>query len=73
MDTQQRIKIYQDLVLRYEELDRAIDQLIMEHDGASENMSENAMQQYRDLARQRSEARNEMRILEQMLSIDQDD
>lgn len=67
------VQQYQVLVLRYEELDTQIDDLIMANDGSMENMSDAELQQYRQLAQQRSEVRNDMRILEQQLSIDEDD
>jgi hypothetical protein len=67
------VQQYQALVLRYEALDTQIDDLIMANDGSMENMSKAELQQYRQLAQQRSEVRNDMRILEQQLSIDEDD
>ena len=75
-DSQNQLELVQDYrkqVLIYEELDEKIDNLIMANGGGTENMSEADLKQYRNWAEQRTEAQNEMRILEQQLSMDADD
>ena len=67
------VQEYRKQVLIYEELDEKIDSLIMANGGATENMSKADLKQYREWAQQRTEAQNEMRILEQQLSMDTDD
>jgi hypothetical protein len=67
------VQDYRKQVLIYEELDEKIDKLIMANGGGTANMSEADLTQYRELAAQRNEAQNEMRILEQQLSMDADD
>ena len=67
------VREYRKLVLLYEALDEKIDALIMANDGGTENMSDDDLKQYRELAHKRSEVRNEMRILEQQLQIDGED
>jgi len=64
---QERIQEYQQIVRTYEELDHEIDALIMKYKGASKNMPDDVLVEYREMARRRSELRNEMRILEQDL------
>jgi hypothetical protein len=66
----QSITTYQDLVIRYEGLHAEINTLIHAHGGATEHMSDNEINHYRGLARQRDELLNEMRYLEQLLNID---
>ena len=67
-----RVQEYRKLVLLYESLDAKIDALIMEHDGAAENMSGEDRARYIELARQRDEVQNQMRQLEQELLVDDD-
>jgi hypothetical protein len=67
---EQRVQTYQQIVQIYEELDHEIDSLIMKYDGASKNMPDAVLMKYREMARRRSELRNEMRILEQDLFSD---
>jgi hypothetical protein len=66
-DLQQQVRLYNELVLRYEELDHEIDRLIMLHGGKSDRMSADDHTRYRQMARERDELQNEMRGLEQML------
>ena len=66
----QLVRRYRQLVERYEEKDRAIDELIMRHGGSSQNMSAAAREEYRRLAEERLELLNQMRQLEQQLDID---
>ncbi len=63
----EKIQIYQTLVSQYELIDYHIDQLIMKYGGASANMTELALQEYRQLAEQRTALLNEMRVLEEEL------
>lgn len=65
------VQKYQELVLAYETLDEEIDDLIMAHGGASENMPPDVREHYRDLARQRDDVQSEMRELELELNIDE--
>ena len=58
---------YRKVVLIYEGLNQEIDKLIMANGGGTENMSEEDLERYRTLARQRDEVLNEMRWLEQQL------
>jgi hypothetical protein len=67
------VQEYRKQVFIYEALDEKIDSLIMANGGGTENMSEADWKQYREWARDRAEARNEMRILEQQLNMDEDD
>jgi len=66
-DTQQRVQLYRQTVEEYERLDKEIDALIMKYDGASKNMPDDVLANYREMARRRGELRNEMRFLEQQL------
>lgn len=66
-DDGERIKVYQQLVAEYEALDQEIDALIMKYDGASKNMPQDVLASYREMARRRSDLRNEMRIMEETL------
>lgn len=67
------VQEYRKQVFIYEELDEKIDNLIMANGGVMENMSDADLLQYREWAEQRTEALNEMRILEQQLNMDSDD
>lgn len=51
----------------YEELDAAIDALLSEYGGRSENLSEEAYDRYRALAEQRANAYTQMKALERAL------
>jgi hypothetical protein len=68
-----KVQKYRKLVLVYEALDEEIDKLIMANGGFTENMSSEALQKYRELARKRDDVENEMRTLEQELEIDDTD
>lgn len=63
----QQVQHYRKVVLLYEALDKQIDELIMAHGGASENMLPEDHDRYREMARERDELLNEMRRLEQEL------
>ena len=64
---------YRQLVEAYEALDSRIDELIMAKGGKSEAMSAKDRRLYRDLARQRNEVLNDMRLLERQLNLMEDD
>jgi len=66
-EMRQRVAEYQRLVERYQQLDEEIDALLTAHQGHTENMSDEAMVQYRALARQRDDVFNAMRAMEQTL------
>jgi hypothetical protein len=70
-DTQQRIQLYRELVLRYEKLDEDIDAYIARH-GSVEQMDSEYLAQYRKLAREREDMQNEMRVLEKQLKLDEE-
>lgn len=67
------VRRYRQLVEDYEAIDGRIDALIMSHHGKSEDMSDEERQQYRELAQQRSEILNEMRLMERQLNLMEDD
>ncbi len=71
-DTRSQVERYRLLVLRYEALDQEIDDLIMSYGGVAEKMPPEALEKYRQLARERSDVQNELRRLEQKL-MDEDD
>jgi hypothetical protein len=70
-DTQQRVQLYRELVLRYEKLDEEIDDYIARH-GSVEQMDSEYLAQYRKLAREREDMQNEMRMLEKALKLDEE-
>lgn len=69
-DMRQQVEEYHELVKRYHRLDEEIDSLLTAHHGHTENMSEEAMAQYRKLARERDDVFNAMRHMEQTLFVD---
>ncbi len=66
-DALSKVEKYHKAVLNYEELQQQINALLRANDGSSDEMSELDRKQYRELARQRDEAMNEMRWLENQL------
>ncbi|MFN8374587.1 MAG: hypothetical protein U0694_17125 [Anaerolineae bacterium] len=70
-DTRQRIDLYRELVLRYEKLDEEIDSYIARH-GSVEQMDDEYLARYRELARKREDLQNEMRVLERQLKLDEE-
>ncbi len=62
-----KVQRYREIVLRYEAVDAEIDALLTQHGGASENLSDEERGRYRQLAAQRDDLLNEMRVLEQEL------
>lgn len=71
-DILNQIENYRTIVLTYEGLNDRIHALLRANNGATEHMSAADLALYRDLARQRDEASNEMRWLEQQL-LNEDD
>ncbi|MAS33238.1 MAG: hypothetical protein CL610_04485 [Anaerolineaceae bacterium] len=66
-DSYDKVRLYRELVLKYEEIDAEIDALIMAVSGAPDKLSSTERDRYRELARRRDELQNEMRWLEQQL------
>jgi len=64
---QERVQRYQAITQDYESLDKEIDALIMKYGGASRNMPDDVLRQYREMARRRRDLHNEMLILQQQL------
>jgi hypothetical protein len=71
-DARRAVEDYQRIVLEYEMLDAEIDQLLGEYQGKHDLMPPDALTRYRELARQRDDAYNTMRFMEQQL-LDIDD
>ncbi len=71
-DTFDKVRLYRELVLQYEQIDEEIDALIMAVNGVPEKLSPHERDRYRELARRRDELQNEMRWLEQQL-MEEDD
>lgn len=69
-DVLEQMQIYRQVVELYEALDEEIDALIMRYDGATENMPDEELHHYRQLAERRDDAYNQMRGLEQNLLSD---
>ena len=70
----QQVEDYRSLVLQYEKLDEQIDTLLDAHKHRREDqLDEDTRQQYRELARQRADTLNAMRVLEQQLQLDESD
>jgi type I site-specific restriction-modification system R (restriction) subunit len=66
-DTLGMIQEYQDAAQMYESLQTEINHLLTASNGSTENMTAEEVERYRKLARQRDEAHNKMRWLEQQL------
>jgi hypothetical protein len=71
-DMLKRVQDYRTLVLRYEQLDEEIDAMLEAHGGGTEQMSEEDRLRYRDMARERDDLQNEIRVLGQQLTLDED-
>lgn len=67
----EEIQHYKQLVDAYHALDEKIDALLTRYGGHTENMPAEAMEAYRQLARERDDVFNEMRMMEQSLLSDQ--
>ncbi len=72
-DARQQVEEYRQLVLRYEALDEEIDAFLNAPGGKLDEMTEADLAHYRQLARQRDDLLNDMRALEQLLHITEDD
>lgn len=66
-DVLSKVEQYRQAVLLYEDLQKQINGLLKKHSGNSDLMSEEDRASYRDLARRRDDAMNEMRWLESQL------
>ena len=69
-DMRDQVQAYDALVEKYHELDEQIDNLLTKYNGYTKNMPPEAIQQYRDLARERDDVFNSMRLMEQKLFSD---
>jgi len=67
------VQQYQVLVEAYEALDRRIDEFVSAIRVPRDEMSAADLRRYRELARQRAELLNDMRLLEQQLDLSGDD
>ena len=67
-----RVQEYRRLMLEYEALDEEIDTLLARYNGATEKMSDEAYDHYRDLARRRDYVYYQMKALERQLFPDDD-
>jgi len=63
----ERVQAYQKLVLEYEALDEEIDGLLARHHGATETMSDDDYERYRDLAYRRDQVHNRLKVLERQI------
>jgi hypothetical protein len=69
-----QVERYRQLVLEYEALDEQIDALLASHNGATEKMSDEDFESYRNLAHRRDYVYNQMKAMEQLvLGDDADD
>jgi hypothetical protein len=66
-DVMGQVKNYREKVAIYESLRVEINTLLKGHNGGTEHMHPDDLARYRELARQRDEALNEMRWFEQQL------
>jgi hypothetical protein len=62
-----QVQLYRQLVLEYEALDERIDALLARHNGATEKMSDEDFESYRELAHRRDYVYNQMKALEQLV------
>ena len=67
-----QVKEYRRLVLEYEALDEEIDALLAQHGGATEKMTDDDFEQYRELAHRRDYVYNQMKALERAIFPDDD-
>jgi len=63
----QQVQRYRQLVLEYEALDGEIDALLVQHHGATEEMSDEDFENYRELAHHRDLVYNQMKELEHLV------
>jgi len=69
-DDMERIEQYRRLVLEYEALDEEIDALLAQHRGATENMSDEDFDRYRELAHRRDALYNQMKAVASQIRLD---
>jgi hypothetical protein len=67
-----RVHQYEKLVLEYEAVDQEIDGLLARNRGATENMSDEDYERYRELAYHRDYVYNQMKALERQILLDDD-
>lgn len=70
-DTHDRVDLYRQIVLQYEQINAEIAALFA-HGGGSDHMTDADRARYRELSHRRDELQNEMRLLEQQL-LDEDE
>jgi hypothetical protein len=68
----ERVQEYQKLVLEYESLDAEIDGLLADHNGSTEQMTDEDFEKYRELAHRRDYVYNQMKALERQILLDDD-
>ncbi len=69
-DEMERIEQYRRLVLEYEALDEEIDTLLAQHRGATENMSDEDFDRYRELAHRRDALYNRMKTVASQIRLE---
>jgi len=65
-----QVQQYRKLVLEYEELDEQIDALLERNHGATEKMSDEDFERYRELANHRDYIYNQMKAMERRILLD---
>lgn len=65
-----KVQQYRKLVLEYESLDEQIDDLLARNRGATEHMSDEDFELYRELAHRRDYVYNQMKELERQVLLD---
>ncbi len=70
-DALSKVQSYRKYVLEYEALDEEIDGLLSQHNGASEQMSDEDFERYRELALRRDYVYNRMKALERQIFDDE--
>lgn len=70
-DALSKVQAYRTYVLEYEVLDEQIDGLLMQHNGASEQMPDEDYERYRELALRRDYVYNRMKALERQIFDDE--
>lgn len=68
----ERVQEYQRLVLEYESLDAEVDGLLADHNGATEKMTDEDFERYRELAHRRDYVYNQMKAIERQILLDDD-
>ncbi|HEX2908251.1 MAG TPA: hypothetical protein VHO69_15375 [Phototrophicaceae bacterium] len=68
-----QVQQYRKLVLEYEALDEEIDALLERNHGATEKMSDEDFEHYRELAFRRDYVYNQMKAMERRILLDDSD